>query len=51
MIVLCTLLLVFIVLFLLPFLTFMIIFKSIDYGRFDKRSGRNSASLSTQTGA
>ncbi len=51
MIVLCTLLLVFIVLFLLPFLTFMIIFKSIDYGRFDKRGGRSSASLSTQTGA
>ena len=47
MIVLCTLLLVFIVLFLLPFLTFMLIFKSIDYNRFSKQESRRSTSLSS----
>ena len=47
MIVLCTLLLVFIVLFLLPFLTFMLIFKSIDYNRFSKHESSRSTSLSS----
>ena len=42
MLVLCTLLLVFIVLFLLPFLTFMVIFKSIDFARFDKAQRRTA---------
>ena len=50
MLVLCTLLLVFIVLFLLPFLTFMVIFKSIDFGRFDK-SRRQPATLSARSGS
>ena len=47
MIVLCTLLLVFIVLFLLPFLTFMLIFKSIDYNRFSKQAPSRSTSMSS----
>ncbi len=47
MIVLCTLLLIFIVLFLLPFLTFMLIFKSIHFRRFNKQGTGNGPVYST----